>query len=550
MEKTKPTNHYPYTKENLRELDQETLIDMFLNLDSRYQQLGDYVRELVKDKYGRKDERFVGEGQLLIFPELTNAAENKQSEASGNNSDDAKPTNKKKPGHSRKPQPPDLPRVPVTPPPPDDADLCCASCGAIRVAVRQIFQNSRYQFIPAQFYIEDLYSVIYECQECTSSKSVTATVPEAVRNGLAAESLLAQVCVSRDFDHVPFNRQSEIYKRSGVQLSRSTLCDFYAHVATVLKPLYDLMYSILLQSRIISTDDCPVKVLDRSKTKKIKTGRKWAFLGDEEHPVNLFHYTEGRGRDGPLDFLKQWKGLLQGDCFSGNIAICAAAGTLLVACMAHARRYFIKAQLNNKSGCNQALLMFQALYEIERTAKELDLSYHNIKVMREEESVPILDKFHTWLQEQYAFAQPKSSFGKALFYCLNNWTHLKQYVTDGELKIDNNHTEREMKYIAMGKHAWLFFGSDKGAKDHAIVLSVLSTCRRHGVEPWAYLTDVLRRLTENPSGDLEELLPYNWKPKYPPKTLAEIAVVKDAPILRLTESAFGNPHKMGISRSA
>lgn len=208
---------------------------------------------------------------------------------------------------------------------------------------------------------------------------------------------------------------------------------------------------------------------------------------------------------------------------------CATIGTILVACLAHARRYFIKALLNEKHGCNQALLIFQALYEIERTAKELDVSSDELKLMREQESVPLLEKFHKWLQEQYTFAQPKSSYGKALFYCLNNWAELTQYVKDGELKIDNNHTEREMKYIAMGKHAWLFFGSDKGARDHAIVLSVLSTCRRHGVEPWAYLKDVIQRLTDDPAANLEELLPYNWKPASTQSRVAEITVVKDAP---------------------
>jgi hypothetical protein len=289
------------------------------------------------------------------------------------------------------------------------------------------------------------------------------------------------------------------------------------------------MHLILLQSKVISTDDTPVKVLDRSRKKNIKLGRKWAFLGDEKHPVNLFLYTQSRGRDGPIEFLKGWIGLLQGDCFSGNIAICATMGTILVACLAHARRYFIKAMLNDKQGCNQALLMFQALFEIERTAKQLELSSDELKLMREQEAVPLLETFHAWLQKQYSFAQPKSSFGKALFYCLNNWTELTQYVKDGDLKIDNNHTEREMKYIAMGRKAWLFFGSDKGAQDHAVVLSVLSTCRRHGVEPWAYLTDVIQRLTADPNCNLEELLPYNWKQTFPNKPFAEIPATKATP---------------------
>jgi transposase len=526
MAKVQAINHYPLVRENLLAIEQETVVDMLLSLDAKYQQLGDYVRDFVNQKYGQKNERFAGEGQLLLFPspeekpsEIEPTSESEDKNANG------KTVKKKNSGHTRNQFPSELPRVPVVAPPPADSDLPCLCCGTVRVPTREILQNSRYEFVPASFYVEELYSVEYKCPNCPQSESLIACVAEAVENGFAGPGLLAQVVVSRDFDHLPFNRQSTIYARSDAQLSRSTLCDFYAQVARILTPLYTLMHSILLKSKVISTDDTPVKVLDRSKEKNIKIGRQWAFLGDAEHPVNLFHYTPGRGRDGPLDFLKGWKGLLQGDCFSGNIAICAAVGTVLVACLAHARRYFIKALLNDKAGCNQALLMFQSLYEIERTAKELEIPCDELKVMREQESVPILETFHKWLQEKYAIAQPKSSFGKALFYCLNNWTELTQYVNDGALRIDNNHTEREMKYIAMGKHAWLFFGSDKGAKDHAIVLSILSTCRRHGVEPWSYLTDVIQRLAENPGCDLDELLPYNWKQKYPSKTLPEIAPI-------------------------
>lgn len=535
MQKPKANHPHPYTRESLSKLDLETLINLVLSLDEKNQQLGDYVRDLVTNKYGRKTERFESPGQLLIFPGQSSASESdpgSDASPSAPIEPGTKKPKEKKPGHARNPMPPDLPKVPVFAPVPDEDKLPCQCCGTARVPVRHVLQHSRYGFIPASFYNEELYATIYGCPNCDDEENLVAEVPEAVQNGMASPGLHAQVAVSRDFDHTPFNRQSQIYKRSGVNLCRSTLSDMYAQVAAILLPLYTLMHHILLQSKIISTDDTPVKVLDRSKAKKIKRGYKWAFLGDEDHPVNLFHYTHGRGRDGPLAFLKEWKGKLQGDCFSGNRAICAAIGTTLVACIAHARRYFIKALLNNKDGCNQALTMFQKLYEVESTAKELELSCDDLKLMREEESVPYLESFHEWLQKQYSLALPKSSFGKALFYCLNNWTELTQYVTDGALKIDNNHTEREMKYIAMGRHAWLFFGSDKGAKDHAIVFSVLSTCRRHGVEPWSYLTDVIRRLTENPNCDLEELLPYNWKQKYPIKQTAEITVVTPTPQLR------------------
>jgi hypothetical protein len=529
--KSSPSNKpCPRNRESLLALDKDTLVDRLLSLEAKLDQLADYVRDMVTQKYGKKTERFEAPGQLLVFPGANADGEIPHSQSAPRVSDNDAPVEEKpkKHGHGRKPMPPHLPRVPVEAKIPSDQARRCPSCDALRVAVRKILRNSRYGCVPASFFVEDLYAVVYECPN-GHGEQLIAEVDEAVQNGKAAPSLMAQVAVSRDVDHMPFNRQSAMYARSGVPLNRSTLSDIHAQLAAILMPLYLLMHQILLKSRIISTDDTPVKVLDRSKDKNIKTGRKWGYLGDNEHPVNVFDYTHGRGRDGPLTFLDGFKGILQGDCFSGNLAICAAMGTVLVACLAHARRYFVKAMVNDKDGCNQALSMFQALYEIERTAKELELSTDEIRMMRDEEAVPLLDNFHDWLQKQYALAQPKGSFGKALFYCLNNWSELKQYTTDGALKIDNNHTEREMKYVSMGKKAWLFFGSDQGGKNDAIVSSIISTCRRHGVEPWAYLTDVIQRLTENPSENLEELLPYNWKLRSSPAKSAEMPVSKDAP---------------------
>ncbi|MBP9092308.1 IS66 family transposase [bacterium] len=529
---------YPYSREELSSLDKNVLVDMILKIDSRYNQLGDYVRELVKEKYGRKSERFEGNGQLLLFPNKSTEATKADSEAASTEDSADKGTDEqlvppnekpKKKGHSRNQPPENLPHVPVYAKPPEDAELPCQCCGTARVAAREILQNSRYQFVPASFYMEDLYSVVYECPDCESAPQLVASVAEPVVNGTAAPALLAQVAVARGFDHLPFNRQTQIYSRSGVNLSRSTLSDFHAQVARIFQPMYRRMQQILVRSRVICTDDTPVKTRDRSKKKNIKLGRVWIHLGDDDHPVNLFDYTEGRGREGPLTFLKGFTGFLQGDCFSGNLAISAAAGTTLVACIAHARRYFVKSMHNDKKGSNEALAMFQALYEIESTAKELELSTDDIQLMRTEEAVPILETLYTWMQKQYALAQPKSSFAKALYYCIHNWERLTQYVTNGELAIDNNVSEREMKYIAMGEKAWLLFGSDQGGENHAIVLSILSTCRRHGVEPWAYLTDVIQRLAENPDENLEDLLRYKWKVKYPQRTPAEIMVSLPTP---------------------
>lgn len=518
------TKHQELSKEFLVTLDQEALINLVIQLDSKYQQLAESARIALAEKYGRKTEHFNHPGQLLLFPSQDASSESAEPQKSVQQQD----AKTQKPGHTRN-QKPDLPHIPILPPAPDPTLLPCPCCGVERVPTRRILQASRYQYVPAKFYFEDLYSQVYSCKNCQCTDTLVIKAPEIVENGTAAAGLLAQIAVSRDCDHIPFHRQSAIYKRSGVKLSRSTLSDFYAQTARILQPLFDLSRQVLLKSHVISTDDTPVKVIDRSKTRNMKLGRVWVYFGDETHPVTLFDYTHSRGRDGPMTFLSGFKGRLQGDCFSGNLAICAAIDTILVACNAHARRYFIKSLPNNKQGAGDALSVFQQLYEIERTAKDLGLTQEKTQTMREQEAMPILKQFHDWLQLEQLSAQPKSAYGKAIFYCLNNWTSLTEYVKDGRLSIDNNHCEREMKYIAMGRKAWLFFGSDEGGKNHAIILSMVATCRRHGIEPWAYLTDVIQRLTESPNENLEDLLPYNWKPKYLTGSPAEITQFQPTP---------------------
>ncbi|MBX9769838.1 MAG: IS66 family transposase [Candidatus Obscuribacterales bacterium] len=524
-----------YSSESLNALDKDDLIKIVLSLNSKVEQLSDIVQGLVTQKYGAKTERFKPEtsGQLNIFtqgqaPPKEESAESPVELPIPSKTPSGSAPNTKKPGHSRKPIPDNLLRVPVTPDSLGIAPANCSCCGKTRSFVREILQHSRYQYVPASFYVEDLMAHVFECSQCPNSQEIVR-VPEAVKNGIAGSGLMAQIAVARGTDHSPFNRQSVIYQRSGVELNRSTIADTFAHTASIIKPIYDYMHENIIKSKVIATDDTPVKVQDRSKDKNIKTGRIWVYLGDQEQPYILFDYTTSRARNGPLEFLKGFQGYLQGDCFSGNLAICAAMDTVLVACLAHARRYFIRALLNDRDGCNKALAVFQSLYEIERTAKELQLSAPEIKMMREQEAVPILEQFHSWLKEQYMVTPPTSSFGKALYYCLNNWNELNQYVQSGALSIDNNISEREMKYIAMGRKSWLFLGSDNGGKNHATILSILSTCRRHGVEPWSYLNDVIQRLTENPACDIEELLPHNWKPKYPPKQFAELAASSTTP---------------------
>jgi transposase len=297
-------------------------------------------------------------------------------------------------------------------------------------------------------------------------------------------------------------------------LHRSTLCDWLAACAKLLEPLYDRMVRMALQSQALHTDDTTVK-MQELVTHLLSTARFWVYLGDAAHPYNVFDFTVNHKRDGPEQFLANYQGYLHADAFSGYDRLylpdprTAAARIIEVACNAHARRKFYEARSSDALRSHQALAYYRQLYELERQAK--DFSDAQRLQMRQDLSVPILDQFHRWLEAQRLEVLPKSPMAEALGYALNNWTALVRYTEAGFLAIDNNVAEREMKRIAIGRKNWLFVGSPQGGRTAAVLISFTSTCHRLGVEPWAYLQDVLTRLPTMPAGQLGDLLPDQWQ---------------------------------------
>jgi len=320
--------------------------------------------------------------------------------------------------------------------------------------------------------------------------------------------------VSKYTDHMPLHRLQRAYERQGYFLHRSTLCDWLGACADLLRPLYDLMVCVVLQSRVIHTDDTPVK-LQELVTHLLSTARLWVYLGDAAHPYNVFDFTVNHKRDGPQQFLANYRGYLQADAFSGYDGLylpdprTAQARIIEVACNAHARRKFYESRGSDALRAHQALAYFRQLYELERGAK--DFSDEQRLQMRQDLAVPILGQFHAWLTAQRPEVLPKSPMGEAIGYALNNWAALRRYTDAGFLAIDNNAAEREMKRIAIGRKNWLTVGSPRGGQTAAVLFSFASTCQRLGVEPWAYLRDVLERLPSHPAERLAEFLPDEWQ---------------------------------------
>jgi len=344
---------------------------------------------------------------------------------------------------------------------------------------------------------------------------------------LAAPGLLSYVIVSKYGDHLPLHRLERILRRHGIEIARSTMCDWAAQSADVLGSLYDLMVRQVRASQIIRTDDTPVKVQDRNRT-QTRTGRFWVYLGDVHHPYTVFAYTPSRSRDGPMEFLQGWGQdepvYLQADAFGGYDGIYAgdAGGRVTeVACWAHARRKFYDARHSDPAVSTQALAYIRLLYDLEVEAKKSaeragnDLASERYR-LRQELATPRLTQFRTWLESQQAEGGgpvlPKSPMGQAIQYAFNQWDALCVYTTDGRLAIDNNASENALRRVAVGRKNWLFCGSDKGGRTAATLFSLIATCQRHKVEPMAYLRDVLTRIAATPISQLNQFLPDRWQP--------------------------------------
>lgn len=346
---------------------------------------------------------------------------------------------------------------------------------------------------------------------------VAAPLPASpIPKGLPGPGLLAHLIVSKYADHLPLYRLERIYDRQGVFLPRSTLCDWLAASAALLRPLYERLVQEVLRSRALFTDDTPVKLQDPA-SHQLSTARLWVYLGDRAHPYNVFDFTTSRKRDGPQQFLTGYQGYLHADAFSGYdclylpVAGTGTARIIEVACNAHARRKFYEARSSDAWHSHEALAYYGQVYELERQATALGFDDEQKRRMRQELSLVILEKFRVWLEEQRAQVLPKSPMGEAIGYALNNWSALIRYTEAGYLAIDNNAAEREMKRIAIGRKNWLTIGSEQGGQTAAVLFSFISTCQRLGVEPWAYLQDVLTRLPDLPADQLGELLPDRWQ---------------------------------------
>jgi len=509
--------------------ERQQLLDQHRQHTRTIEQLQHQLQQLLRRIYGRSSEK-IDPKQMLLFeklleelaPVIPTAVPESRSPAS------PRPASN---GHGRRRLPSDLPRRKVIHDLPEE-EKPCPCCGTMRHVIGQEI-SEQLDYVPAKLTVIEHVRLKYACRACEQNAAeggpqiATAAKPlSPIEKGLAAPGLLSYVVVSKYSDHLPLHRLERILERHGIEIARSTMCDWAAQCANLLRPLHSLMIGQVLASKVIHTDDTPVDVLDRGLN-QTRTGRFWVYLGDKDHPFTVFTYTPSRSRDGPMEFLKGWgqdkRVYLQADAFGGYDGVYAgeAGGKVTeVACWAHARRKFYDARTSDAAASTQALAYIRLLYDVEdeakRTAEEnqTDLGAERYR-LRQERAVPRLQQFRTWLESQQAQhggpVLPKSPMGQAILYAMNQWDALCVYTTDGDLSIDNNASENALRRVAIGRKNWLFCGSDNGGNTAAVLFSLIATCQRHKVDPFAYLRDVLTRIAATPVSQVDQFLPDHWK---------------------------------------
>jgi transposase len=401
-----------------------------------------------------------------------------------------------------------LPRVDIHHEP--DSTTCGCGCPLKRIGQDV---SEKLDYTPGVFTVEQHIRGKWACANCETL--IQAPVPaQIIDKGIPTAGLLAQVLVAKYSDHLPLYRQERIFERAGVALPRSTLAQWVGICGVQLQPLVDALKTEILRHAVLHADETPVQML-KPGNKKTHRAYLWAYAPGafENLKAVVYDFCESRAGEHARTFLGSWKGGLVCDDYAGYKAG-FVSGITEVGCMAHSRRKFFDLHVSSKSQiAGQACTYISQLYEVERDARHLNAA-ERLQI-RQDKSKPLADAFKEWMLLQRQKITDGSATAKVLDYSLKRWTALTQFLDDGQLPIDNNWIENQIRPIAIGRNNWLFAGSLRAGQRAAAVMSLIQSAKLNGHDPYAYLKDVLARLPTHKNSLIEELLPHRWQPTKP-----------------------------------
>lgn len=413
---------------------------------------------------------------------------------------------------ARRPLPEHLPRERIVYPVP----ATCPCCGDSRL--RKIGEDvtETLELVPRQWKVIQHVREKLVCRACEAITQPPAP-SHPIARGRAGPKLLAHVLFAKYGLHLPLHRQSDVYRREGIDLDVSTLADWVGASAATLMPLVDAIRSHVFAAERIHADDTTVPVLAKGKT---RTGRLWTYVRDDrpfagpDPPAAVFFYSPDRGGAHPEQHLA---GYCRTDAGRRLRRLWQALrgqsqGRPDHPCWAHGRRkFFDLARLTKAPIAAEAVKRIDVLFAIEREIN--GLAPEGRLRVRQERSRPMIVELEAWLREQRAKLSRNNDTTKAINYCLSRWDAFSRFLDDGRLCMSNNAAERELRAVAVGRKNWTFAGSDEGGRRAAAIYSLIATAKLNDIDPQAWLADGLARLPDHPAKRIHELMPWNWRPQ-------------------------------------
>jgi transposase len=414
----------------------------------------------------------------------------------------------------RKPLPEHIPRERIE----HSVGCVCPNCGGTNLTRVGVDEREMLEYVPSHFKAVVHVRPKMSCRACeTISQPPMPSLP--IERGLPGPGLLAHVIISKYCDHAPLYRQSGIYARDGVDIDRSTMADWVGKMAFLLNPLAEEIARHVRAGEAIYADDTTMPVLDPGRG-KTKTGRLWVALRDESTwgsdipPAVFYRYFADRKGIRAEELLKGCRGFLHADAYGGFNGlyvvdpITGVAPLMQVSCWAHARRKIYDIFVKTKSAAAKDLLEhIGGLFAIEGTLRGKPPA-ERLKG-RQERAVPQLASLKTQMEAVLGKISGKSEFAEAIRYTLSRWPSFTRYTTDGRLDICNNAAERAIRPLTLGRKNWLFAGSDEGGERAAVMYTLIETAKLNGLDPEAYLRDIISRIADHPAKRIGELLPWN-----------------------------------------